>query len=162
VLRDVFISLIVVVCREPRGVLKKTLPLFSPVVLIIAIVVIACFRDSDLEEVREMEHRSGRRVASSRMPVYTGSGYIHPLITAGKFLHSGDLVRQCVVTHVSEIRVVKFLRTPWRAHAVDFDNDKTQLGKRLRVAARCEEVARTDTARLRSGVNVVNDGIFLA
>src|SRR5688572_21444606 len=52
-------------------------------------------------------------------------------------------------------------RSPWRAHAVDHDDDKTELGHRLRVAARRGELAAADATGLRSGIDAIDDRILL-
>ena len=79
-----------------------------------------------------------------------------------QLLHAGHLVRQRVVAHVAEIRFVKFLGAPRRAHAVDLHHHESQLRQRLAIAARRRKAAAADAAGLRAGINVIDDRIFLA
>ena len=56
---------------------------------------------------------------------------------------------------------MEFLRAPRRAHPVDLDHDESEFRQRLRIAARRRKTAAPDAARLRTGIDVVDDRIFL-
>ena len=62
-----------------------------------------------------------------------------------KLLHAGDLVLERVVAHVAVARVVKLLRPQRVAHAVDLDDDETEFGQRLMIAARRPRTTRLPT-----------------
>ena len=79
-----------------------------------------------------------------------------------QFLHSGHLIRQCVVAHIPVTHVMKFLGSPWRAHSIEFDDDEAEFGKRLSVAVRSREVARPQRGSMDGRVNIIDDGILLA
>src|SRR3954452_9875040 len=93
------------------------------------------------------------------MTVDAGTIDVDPREPRGKFLHRPDLVGQRVVAHVAVVRLVELLRPPRRTHPVDLDDDETELGERLRVAARRREDATADAAGLRTGVDVIDDRI---
>src|SRR5205814_2577046 len=114
-------------------------------------------RDADLEEVRIVQHRAGRGIAAARMPPDAGAIEIDPRIFRSQVFHAGDLIGQRVVANVAEVRVVELLRAPGRAHAVDFDDDEPEIGERLRIAARGEEIAWTDASGLRTWIDVIDD-----
>ena len=59
------VRLVVVVGRAVRVRLQQPLPLLAPVVFVAAIVVIAGFGDTDLEEIGVAEHRARGRVAAA-------------------------------------------------------------------------------------------------
>ncbi len=136
ILRDELIGLVVVVRGAIRTALEQPLPLFRPVVLVHAVVVIAGLGDPDLEEIREAEHRGRSRVAAAGMAVDSSAVDVDPGEALRDLLHPGHLIRDGVVAHVRVVRLVELLRTPGRAHAVDLDHDQTEFGERLRIATR--------------------------
>src|SRR5690606_28567417 len=137
----------------------QSLPLLGPVVLVAAVVVVAALGDADLEEIRVAEHRTGGGVAATGVAPDAGAVEVDPGVAFGQLLHAGDLVGQRVVTDVADVGVVEGLGAPGRAHAVDGDRDEAQLGQRLVVAVRGEEAAAAHRARLRAGIDVVDDRI---
>ncbi len=159
--RHELVGLVVVVRGAVRVRLEQPLPLLAPVVLVLAVVVVAGLRDADLEEVRVAEHRVGGRVAAAGVAVDAGAGEVDPRVALGQLLHGGDLVRQAVVAHVAVVGGVERLRPHRRAHGVDLDDDEAELGERLCVAARGGEGARADAAGLRPGVDAVDDRVPL-
>ena len=82
-------------------------------------------------------------------------------IARGQLLHPGHLIGQRVVAHVAVIGLVELLRSPRRAHPVDFDDDEAEFGERLRIAARRRERAAADAAGLRAGIDVIDDRVLL-
>ena len=68
-------------------------------------------------------------------------------------LHARHLVGDRVVaTHRAVVGVVERLRAPWRAAAVDRDDDEAEFGQRLPIAARGGEGAAAGAAALRARV----------
>src|SRR5215510_776826 len=65
VFREILIRLAVIVRRAVWLFDEQTLPLLRPVVFIVPVVVVAGFRDANLEEIRIVEHRAGRRIAAT-------------------------------------------------------------------------------------------------
>src|SRR2546421_13088800 len=94
------------------------------------------------------------------MAVDAGAVDVDPRIAARELLRRRDLVGQRVVAHVGVVRVVKFLGAPWRSHPVDLDNDESELGERLRVAARRRKRTAADAAGLRTRIDMVDDWIL--
>ena len=160
-LRLKLVGLIVVVgCAVLVG-LQQALPLLGPIIFIDAVVVIAGFGDSHLEDVGVTEHGVGCGVAAAGMAVDAGAVDIDPGVALRELLHARDLVRKGVVAHVAEVGFVELLGAPRSAHAIDLYHDEAQLGERLAIAARGREVAAADAAGLRTGVDMIDDRILL-
>ena len=94
------------------------------------------FGDSHLEEIRVTKHRVGRGEPAARVTVNPRAVDVDPRIALRELPHSGDLIGKRVVAHFPVVRVVEGFRSPRRSHAVDFDDDESQLGEGLRVSAR--------------------------
>src|SRR5262245_35444244 len=123
--------------------------------------MIAGFCNSDFKEVWITKHGIGCSVATARMAPDTGAVDIDPGESAGEFLHAGDLIWKSVVAHVSEIRVMKFLRTPRSSHPIDLHDDESQFGQCLRVRTRSGKIAAADASGLRAGINTIHDRVLL-
>src|SRR5207244_4815551 len=114
---------------------QQSLVALTPIVLVFALVVIASLRDSDLEEIRIAEHRVGGGEPAAGVSVDSGAIDIDPREPLRQLLHAGNLIGQCVVSHLAVVGVVKRLRSPRRAHAVDLDDYEPKLRQSLRIAA---------------------------
>src|SRR5690606_28702463 len=86
---------------------EQPLVALAPVILIVAVVVIACLRNSNLEEVRVAEQRCGRGKASARVTPDTNAIYVNERISRGKFLHARNLIGESVVSHVAVVGIVE-------------------------------------------------------
>ncbi len=80
------------------------------------------------------------------MPPYAHFVDVHPFVSRRKLLDGCDLIRQSIVTHVAIVGIVKRLGAPWRAHGINFNDDKPEFGHGLFVAARGTETATAHTA----------------
>src|SRR6267142_4049489 len=127
ILREILVRLIVVVRLAIGCAPEQSLPFLAPIIFIIAVVVVSGFGDAHLEEIRIPEHRIGSRVAAAGVSINSGAVYIDPRVLLGELFHSGYLVRQRVVAHVSEVGVMKLLGAPRRTHSIDLDDNETQL-----------------------------------
>jgi len=104
VLGKILICLVVIVCTGDQSLIH-----LAPIVFVFAIVVVARFRNADLEKVRIAKHRVGSCVAAARMAIDAGAVDVDPRISRGELLHAADLIRQRVITHVAVVKVVKTL-----------------------------------------------------
>src|SRR5579859_556503 len=162
VLGDVLVGLIVVVGGAVGVAFKEPLVSLSPVVFVLAVVVISSLRYADLKEIRIAEHGIRSSVASARVAVDPGTIKVDPGIALGELCHPRYLVGQGVVAHVAEVSVVEFLGAPGVSHTVNLNNDEAQLREGLRIAARSRKGPASDAALLRARIDVVDDGILLA
>src|ERR1051325_10688938 len=85
---------------------------------------------------------------------------VDPGIELGELLHSGQLIRKRIVTHVAVIRLVEFFGARRVSHAIDLDHDETQFGECLRVATSSRETPAAHASRLRARIDMVDDWIL--
>src|SRR5215208_5574613 len=143
------------------GAHQQPLITLAPVVLILALIVITCFGDSDPEEVRILKHCRSGGESSTGVTVDSGAIDIDPRVPPRKLLHARDLIRKRVVSHLAVIRVVERLRPPGRAHSIDLHNDESKLRERLGITTRGRKAATSDASCLWSGINVIYDWVLL-
>src|SRR5690606_34117704 len=71
---------------------QQALPLLGPVVLVVAVVVVAALRPADLEEVRVVEHRRRGGVAAAGMAPDADPVDVAPRMARRELLQRGDPV----------------------------------------------------------------------
>ena len=108
----------------------------APVVLVVAVVVIARLGDAHLEEVRNLNIALAVAKPPPEWPQMPTLSTSMNAILLRELLDPRDLIGNRVVAHVPVVRVVERLRAPRRAHAVDRHDDEAELRERLVVAAR--------------------------
>src|SRR6267142_1589314 len=124
ILREILVRLIVVVRLAIGCAPEQSLPFLAPIVFVIAIVVVTGFGDADLEEIRIPEHGIRRSVTTAGVSINSGAVYIDPRVLLRQLFHSGDLVGQRIVAHVSVIGVMKLLGSPGRSHSINLDHNE--------------------------------------
>src|SRR6185503_17597218 len=108
-----------------------------------------------LEEVRIAEHRACGRKSSSGVTVNAGAIYVDPRKPRGELFHSAHLIGQRVVAHIAVVRVMEFLGARGVSHTIDLDHDKTQLRKRLRIAASSRKRSTAHASPLGARIDVI-------
>src|ERR1700742_5027897 len=111
----------------------------TPVVLIVAIVMVTGFRYADLEEIRITEHRPGRGKSATGMPPDTDLIEIDKRISLRELLDTRDLIRQRVLGHIAIAHVMKTLGSVRITGTLDLHHDKTQFRQRLTIYPRSLE-----------------------
>src|ERR1035438_7628162 len=159
ILGEILIGLVVVI-RAVARFAQQPLIALAPIVLVLAVVVVAGLRDPDLEEVRIAEHGIRRGVTAAGVSPDARPFNVDPGKPPRQLLHAAHLVGQRIVAHVAVIGVVEALRALRVSHAIDRHDDESQFGERLRLAARRLERPAAYAAALRSRINVVDDGIL--
>src|SRR5215831_14859916 len=88
-----------VLCKQLVGLIvvvvsiEQALPLFSPIVLIVSVVMIAGFGDTYFEEIRIPEHRGSRGISSTGVTPNSRPIDINPRIAPGELFDPGNLIR---------------------------------------------------------------------
>src|SRR6185312_3788503 len=157
--REQLIRLIVVVGLAILVLDQQPLVHLAPVVLVVAIIVVAALGPTDLEEPRITEHRVRGRIAPAGMSPDADAREVHPRIGGTELVERGDLVGQRVVAHLAVPQALECRRAVRRAHAVDGDHDEAELSQRLIVAVRGGEVECSHWADLRTWIHVIDDRI---
>src|ERR1700683_581872 len=103
---EALVGLVVVVGGAIGIFYQQTLVAFAPVIFVLAIVVVAGFGDSHLDEIGVAKHGGGRGIAATGMAVDAGAIDVNPGIFLGEFFHPSDLIGEGVVFHFAEIEVV--------------------------------------------------------
>src|SRR5947209_918755 len=116
VLGDVLVGLIVVVGGAVGPSFKKPLVSLSPIIFVLAVVVISGLRYADLKKIRIAEHGIRSSVASARVAIDPGTIKVDPGIALGELCHPRYLIGQGVVAHGAEISVVEFFGAPGVSH----------------------------------------------
>jgi len=161
ILRVELVRLGLVTVRAVGIAHDQALVALAPVVLVQPLVVVPRLGDARLEEVGEAEHRGGRGEAAARVPPDARAPDVEPRVLRRQLLHPRNLVRDRVVAaHRPVVSILERLRAARCAHPVDGDDDEAELGQGLAVAARGGEGAAPGAAGLRTGVDVVDDGIL--
>ncbi len=93
----------VIVAREQTDVA------FSPVVLVISVVVIAGFGNANLKEIGIAKHRRRGRKTAARVSPNANAGCVDIWVFCCQFLDSRDLIGQRVIAHVAIAQIVKLL-----------------------------------------------------
>src|SRR5882672_7960993 len=98
----------------------------APIVLVCAVIVVACFGNAYLKEIRVSEHRPCGGKSSTGVSVYSRTVKLDPGILPGKLFHACYLIWQGVVSQIAIVCVLKFLGSQRISHPIQFDYDKPE------------------------------------
>ncbi len=153
------VCLIVVVRGSVWVHFQQSLPLLSPIVLVVAVVVVARLRHRNVVEVWIAHDGVRRGVTPAGVTVDADVLGIDPGMTRAELADAGHLIRQSVVSHVAIVRIVEPLGATRRPHRVEFDDNEAEFRDRLKVTVRRPEAAASHAAALRPWVQVVDHWI---